>query len=117
MSRDQHISSKSLQQQRNDAASLPVPDAQAQAHSQQLIELIRQRIDAGDGEEKGQGRISFAEFMELALMAPGLGYYSAGSRKFGEQGDFVTAPEISPMYSHCLARQCAQVIESLRGSR
>jgi SAM-dependent MidA family methyltransferase len=53
--------------------------------------------------------------MELALYAPGLGYYAAGSRKFGSEGDFVTAPEISPLFSRCLARQCAPVLEALGG--
>lgn len=51
--------------------------------------------------------------MELALYAPGLGYYSAGSQKFGEAGDFVTAPEISSLFSRCLARQCQQILEGL----
>lgn len=48
--------------------------------------------------------------MELALYAPGLGYYSAGSTKFGAAGDFVTAPEISDLFSRCVARQCAEVL-------
>jgi SAM-dependent MidA family methyltransferase len=48
--------------------------------------------------------------MELALYAAGLGYYSAGARKFGEAGDFTTAPELSPLFSRCLARQCAQAL-------
>lgn len=97
-----------LRQTTAEAGRLPVPDADAIAHSQQLIELIRH--------EMGQsgGAISFARYMELALMAPGLGYYSAGSRKFGEQGDFVTAPEISPLFSRCVARQCVQVLNGLR---
>lgn len=55
------------------------------------------------------GWISFARYMELALYAPGLGYYSAGSRKFGSAGDFVTAPEISPLFARCIARQLAQL--------
>ena len=102
-----------MQQQRAEVANLPVPDADAMAHSRRLIDHIRQRIETGS--EGGQpGQITFAEYMDLALMAPGLGYYSAGSRKFGQQGDFVTAPEISPMFSHCVARQCAQMIEFTR---
>lgn len=51
--------------------------------------------------------------MELALYEPELGYYSAGLQKFGEAGDFITAPEISPLFSHCVARQCAQVLPLL----
>ncbi len=49
--------------------------------------------------------------MELALYAPGLGYYVAGASKFGPSGDFVTAPQISPLFSQALANQCAQVLE------
>ena len=51
--------------------------------------------------------------MDLALYAPGLGYYSAGAHKFGAWGDFVTAPEISPLFGACVARQCADVLGSL----
>lgn len=87
---------------------LPPPDAEALAHSAQLVERIRAEIDA-------QGPLGFARFMELALYAPGLGYYSAGARKFGAAGDFVTAPELSPLFSRCLARQCAEVLETLGG--
>ena len=89
------------------AQQLPAPDAQAQAHSEQLIALIADEIAAAGG------RISFARYMELALFAPGLGYYSAGTSKFGAQGDFVTAPEISPLFSRTLARQVAEVLESI----
>jgi SAM-dependent MidA family methyltransferase len=53
--------------------------------------------------------------MKLALYAPGLGYYSAGTRKFGAAGDFITAPELSPLFSRCLARQCAEVLSSSGG--
>jgi SAM-dependent MidA family methyltransferase len=53
--------------------------------------------------------------MEMALYAPGLGYYSAGARKLGAHGDFVTAPELSPLFSRCLARQCAQVLQEIGG--
>ena len=67
---------------------LPQPSAEAQEHSARLGELIRQAIALE------HGAISFARYMELALYAPGLGYYSAGARKFGKDGDFVTAPEM-----------------------
>lgn len=90
-------------------ARLPEPDKEAQVHSMALIRLIVDDI-AGAG-----GQISFARYMELALFAPGLGYYSAGSQKFGASGDFVTAPEISPLFSRCLARQTAEVLENLGG--
>ncbi len=90
-------------------ARLPEPAAEAQAHSVALIRLIADEIDAAGGQ------IGFARYMELALFAPGLGYYSAGSQKFGAAGDFVTAPEISPLFSRCLARQTAEVLENLGG--
>jgi SAM-dependent MidA family methyltransferase len=88
---------------------LPPPSAEAQAHSARLAALIREEM------ERSGGRIGFDRFMELALYAPGLGYYSAGSRKFGEGGDFVTAPELSSLFSRCLARQCAEVLAGLGG--
>ncbi|MCF6209203.1 MAG: SAM-dependent methyltransferase [Gammaproteobacteria bacterium] len=90
-------------------ARLPEPDGEAQAHSMALIRLIVDEIT------RAGGQISFARYMELALFAPGLGYYSAGSQKFGASGDFVTAPEISPLFSRCLARQTAEVLENLGG--
>ncbi|HSN40929.1 MAG TPA: SAM-dependent methyltransferase [Burkholderiales bacterium] len=85
-------------------AHLPPPPPEAQALGDRLTALITGEI-AGAG-----GWISFARFMELALYAPGLGYYSAGSRKLGRDGDFVTAPEFSPLFSRCLARQLAELI-------
>ncbi len=56
------------------------------------------------------GAIPFDHYMQLALYAPGLGYYVSGAHKFGKGGDFVTAPEISPYFGHCLARQCHQLL-------
>jgi len=86
---------------------LPVPDAASAAHSARCGAYIHERIrDAG-------GSISFAEFMHYALYAPGLGYYNAGTRKFGVDGDFVTAPELSPLFGRVLASQCADVIRAL----
>ncbi|CAC9452598.1 SAM-dependent methyltransferase, MidA [uncultured Gammaproteobacteria bacterium] len=55
--------------------------------------------------------IGFDEFMNLALYYPTKGYYSGGRQKFGEQGDFITAPETSDLFGFCLARQCAQVLD------
>jgi SAM-dependent MidA family methyltransferase len=83
----------------------PLDPAQAQ-HSRTLEQLIRTRIAAAGG------WIDFEAFMELALYAPGLGYYSAGSTKLGPDGDFVTAPEISDLFSRCVARQCAQILDT-----
>jgi SAM-dependent MidA family methyltransferase len=84
--------------------SLPPPSAAAQAHSAELIQLIATEIGSG-------GWITFARYMELALYAPGLGYYAGGSTKFGGAGDFVTSPEISPLFSQTLARQVAQLLD------
>ena len=88
---------------------LPPPTPEAAAHSRQLAEHIANAI-LGEGDW-----IPFSRYMELALYAPGLGYYSAGSRKFGAEGDFVTSPEISPMFAKCLALQARQVLEATGG--
>jgi len=85
----------------------PAPDKDARKHSQQLIHLMVDEI------EQGGGRISFDRYMSLALTAHGLGYYVSGNQKLGAAGDFVTAPEISSLFSHCLARQCAPVLEDM----
>ncbi len=88
-------------------AGLPVPDTDAQTHSAHLCQVIQEQIIAAGG------RIPFWKFMELALYAPGLGYYSAGAHKFGAGGDFVTAPELSPLFSRCVATALAPVLQSL----
>ena len=85
--------------------TLPAPSPEALQHSRAVQELIRAEIAAAGG------WISFARYMELALYAPGMGYYSGGAAKFGGAGDFVTAPEISPLFGKALARQAAQVLE------
>jgi SAM-dependent MidA family methyltransferase len=87
--------------------SLPALTPDEHTHSAKLIERVRDAIDAGGG------WISFERFMEMALYEPGLGYYSAGATKLGPEGDFVTAPEISPLFSRCLAKQCAQVLAEI----
>jgi len=86
--------------------ALPEPTPEARAHSDRVAEHIRGEIAAGGG------WISFARYMELALYAPGLGYYSAGARKLGKAGDFVTAPEISPLYGQTLARQVHEILHA-----
>lgn len=91
-------------------SSLPIPNAEAQAHSQQLAAQIQNQIS------QRQGWISFADFMQMALYEPQLGYYSGGAKKFGHGGDFVTAPEISPLFTQTLANQAAQVLADTRGS-
>lgn len=89
---------------------LPNPDELALKLSESLQEKIRLAI-INNG-----GSISFEQYMQMALYEPGMGYYSAGSSKFGEQGDFVTAPEISPLFSRCIARQCQQVLSKISSS-
>jgi SAM-dependent MidA family methyltransferase len=85
-------------------ATLPAPSPEADQHSARLVEFIRRDIAAQGG------WISFARFMELALYAPGLGYYTAGAHKFGAAGDFITAPELSPLFGRTLARQVAEIM-------
>jgi len=87
----------------------PKPSAEAILHSQALVEYIKSDIN-----EQG-GVIDFARYMQHALYAPGLGYYTAGSNKFGSAGDFVTAPEISPLFGRCIARQCRQAMPEIEG--
>ncbi len=89
--------------------TLPTPDADSAAHSAAVARHIRDKVN------NAGGCISFAEYMHEVLYSPGLGYYSAGSAKFGADGDFVTAPEISSVFGHVLARQCAQVLDATGG--
>ncbi len=89
----------------------PAPSAQAQAHSEGLVALLRREI------RDGGGSIPFSRYMELCLYSSGYGYYSAGAQKFGAAGDFVTAPEISPLFGRCLAQTCSGVLTSLGGGQ
>ncbi|MCY7313830.1 MAG: class I SAM-dependent methyltransferase [Pseudoxanthomonas sp.] len=90
-------------------AELPPPGADAAAHSARLAALIRDEISASGGV------IPFSRFMERCLYAPGLGYYSAGSTKFGAAGDFVTAPELGPLFATCIAQATAPLLQQLGG--
>jgi SAM-dependent MidA family methyltransferase len=83
---------------------LPTPDPDARAHSQRVAERIRDEIATAGG------WIPFARYMELALYAPGLGYYAAGATKLGAAGDFVTAPELTPLYGGAVATQVAAIL-------
>jgi SAM-dependent MidA family methyltransferase len=82
-------------------------DTQAQ-HCAQMREYLREQIAVA-------GWLSFERFMEMALYAPGLGYYSAGAHKLGSGGDFTTAPELSRLFGGCVARQCAEILGALGG--
>lgn len=86
--------------------SLPTPSTDAQLHSEKLTQRIKQQLNR-------QGHLSFAQFMQMALYTPGLGYYANSLPKIGAQGDFITAPEVSPLFSQCIARQAAQVLQTL----
>lgn len=90
--------------------TLPPPSEAALQHSLALQYAIQARIKAAGG------WISFADFMEAALYTPGMGYYTAGATKFGQAGDFITAPEISPLFGKAIAQQIAQVFESIGSS-
>lgn len=86
---------------------LPLPDADALAHSDRLGAMIRAEIAASGG------AVPFSRFMERCLYTPGLGYYSAGATKFGAAGDFVTAPELGPLFASTVAQALAPVLQEL----
>lgn len=88
---------------------LPAPDADGAEHSARVVEYIRSAI------ERAGGAIAFSEYMRLALYAPGLGYYRAGTEKFGAAGDFVTAPEVSPLFGQTVARQIGEILTASDG--
>jgi SAM-dependent MidA family methyltransferase len=83
---------------------LPLPGAGAQRASDALVSRIREEISSTGG------WIGFDRFMEMALYTPGLGYYSGGAPKFGADGDFVTAPELTPIFAQTLAAQARQIL-------
>lgn len=88
---------------------LPAPEAAERERVAPLLERIADEIAAHGG------ALPFPRYLELALYAPGLGYYSGPTPKLGAAGDFVTAPELSPLFARCLARQCAEVLTALGG--
>jgi len=87
------------------ARAVALPEDAALAASRRLLERLAAELAAK------ANWISFARYMELVLHEPGLGYYAAGARKFGAGGDFVTAPELSPLFGRALARQVAQLLQ------
>jgi SAM-dependent MidA family methyltransferase len=88
------------------SSTLPRPTEAAFQHSKQLKDYLVEKIKENDS------TISFEKFMQFTLYAPSLGYYTADLKKFGETGDFITAPELSLLFSQCLALQCAQLFEN-----
>ncbi len=85
---------------------LPEPPEELKQLSHTLGKHIREKLGT-------DGMMPFSKFMEMALYEPGLGYYSAGLHKLGESGDFVTAPELGPLFARCLAGQMAELAETL----
>lgn len=83
---------------------LPEPAADARAHSAHVVAAVAQAIERADG------FLPFDRYMQIVLYAPGMGYYVAGARKFGADGDFVTAPELTPLFGATLARQAAAIL-------
>jgi len=90
------------------AENLPSPDEPARKQSQ----LLKQSVQAAC--DKAGGWINFSEYMDIALYQPALGYYSGGLQKFGQKGDFITAPEVSPLFGQCLANQISEVFNTMR---
>lgn len=87
----------------------PALTAAEAAHSARVADHLRELLrNAG-------GWLPFSHFMDAALYAPGLGYYMAGAARFGSGGDFVTAPELSPLFARCLARQLAEILKRIGG--
>lgn len=86
----------------------------------QLSETLRQQSDtllsALIHTIKQQGPLTFAEYMQQVLFTPSLGYYSGNLEKIGTKGDFITAPELGPLFARCLAHQCQQILHALNGS-
>lgn len=89
-------------------ADWPAPDPDARALSRELVQRLHRRI-------ADQGALPFDTWMESVLYEPGLGYYSAGQEKFGEAGDYVTAPGISPLFAWTLAGECADALQACGG--
>jgi SAM-dependent MidA family methyltransferase len=88
---------------------LPDLTADQARHSAAVARAVSAAIEAQ------AGWLAFDDYLRIVLYAPGLGYYSAGSVKFGPGGDFVTAPELSGLYARCLASQCASVLRAVGG--
>lgn len=89
--------------------TLPEPSQEAKNRSHLVLQCVRDACDSAGG------WISFSKYMEVALYQPGIGYYTGGLQKFGAKGDFITAPEVSPLFGQCLAKQIAEVLQGFNG--
>ena len=85
---------------------LPEPPPELKSVSEELAAVIRKSI-------AHNGPVPFSQYMEMALYEPEMGYYSAGLQKFGEGGDFVTAPQLGNVFASCLARQIQQIADEI----
>jgi SAM-dependent MidA family methyltransferase len=94
---------------RNASSLPPAPDAAGREHSARVVAAIARAID------NAGGFLPFDRYLQMALYAPGLGYYVAGARKFGAGGDFVTAPELTPLFGAALAAQVAAILAATPG--
>ena len=92
----------------NNINTLPEPDDEAKQRSRLLVQCVESACAANGG------WINFSEFMNIALYQPGLGYYSGGLQKFGVKGDFITAPEVSPLFGQCIALQLVDIFNHFR---
>lgn len=92
----------------NSPEKLPEPDEAAKNRSQLVKQCVQAACDSAGG------WIPFSKYMDIVLYQPAIGYYTGGLQKFGEKGDFITAPEVSPLFGQCLARQMAEVLEHFK---
>ena len=94
---------------RNASSQPPAPDVAGREHSARVVAAVASAIDDAGG------FLPFGRYLQMALYAPGLGYYVAGARKFGAGGDFVTAPELTPLFGAALATQVAAILAATPG--
>lgn len=90
--------------------TLPLPSPAAQQSSANLQTLLAEEI------KKHRNWIPFSRFMELVLYAPQYGYYTGGSHKIGNNGDFITSPTLTPLFARTLARQLQELLPQTAGN-
>jgi SAM-dependent MidA family methyltransferase len=88
-------------------SNLPALAPEQAEHAAAVLRAVQAAVRAAGG------WLPFDDYLQLVMYAPGLGYYSAGAAKFGAAGDFITAPELSALFGHCVARQCAPLLREL----